>query len=183
MGENIGNNRPRAEGAASGSQSGTGSLGHREEEIHYNGRYIPYSGGSAGWFENSGVSKSEQGNNYTFHTAVDPAKVKQKRFERLGQEVGQRALQRQIPEGETPVAVNWGDQAIEAIMSDFSGRGIRVVMNEEPGFQRGDKVNVRVHPNEFFKTELAMIDAEVIWIQKTDLIGGRWHVGIAYAAI
>ena len=183
MGENIGNNRPRAEGAASGTQSGSGSPGLHEDEIHYEGRYIPYSGGSAGWFENSGVSKSEQGNNYTFHTAVDKTKVWQKRFERLGQEVGHRSAQRQIPEGETPVALKWGDRVIEAIMNNFSGRGIRVVMNEEPGFQPGDKVNVRVHPNEFFKTELAMIDSEVIWIKKAKVHGGRWHVGIAYATI
>ncbi len=183
MGEYIVDGRPRVEGAAGGSQSDAGSLGLHEDEIHYEGRYIPYSGGSAGWFENSGVAKSEQGNNYTFHTAVDKVKVWQKRFERLGQDVDHRTEQRQIAEGETPVAVNWGDRAVEAIMNNFSGNGIRVVMKEEPGFQPGDTVSVRVHPNEFFKTELAMIDSEVIWIKKADGNGGRWHVGIGYAAL
>ncbi len=37
----------------------------------YKGRYIPYGGGSLGWFENSGVLKCEKGNNYKFHTAID----------------------------------------------------------------------------------------------------------------
>ena len=45
-----------------------------EETPH--GRYIPYSGGSAGWFENSGVLKYERHQNYQFHREMDLPEVR-----------------------------------------------------------------------------------------------------------
>ena len=40
-------------------------------ETTKDGRYIPYSGGIMGWFENAGVLKCEHPNNYRYHEMID----------------------------------------------------------------------------------------------------------------
>ena len=163
------------------SKEGQSAL--EQDEILYQGRYIPYGGGTAGWFRNSGVPKSEEGNAYGFHTAIDTELVLQKRFERLGQDVNRRQANRQLVDGNTPVTLTWERRQAEAIMKDFSDKGIRVRLTEATGLQAGDVLGVRVHPSEFFQNELANLDGQVRWIQQVRSDGGAWHIGIAYAAL
>ena len=47
------------------------------------GTYIPLSGGQRGWFDNSGVLKSEADNRYRFREAVDADSFKHKILERI----------------------------------------------------------------------------------------------------
>ncbi len=163
------------------SKEGQSAL--EQDETRYQGRYIPYGGGTAGWFRNSGVPKSEEGNAYGFHTAIDVEMVLQKRFERLGQDVNRRQANRQLVDGHTPVTLTWERRQFDAIMKDFSDKGIRVRLTEDTGLQSGDLLGVRVHPSEFFQNELANLDGQVRWIQQVRSDGGAWHIGIAYAGL
>ena len=61
-----------------------------EGEVTEAGRYIPYSGGTMGWFENSGVLKCEKPNNYLFYTAMESDLIRSKQFERWGENFNRR---------------------------------------------------------------------------------------------
>ncbi|MCH8882397.1 MAG: PilZ domain-containing protein [SAR324 cluster bacterium] len=163
------------------SKEGQSAL--EQDETRYQGRYIPYGGGCAGWFRNLGVPNNELGNNYGFYTAIDVEMVLQKRFERLGQDVNRRQANRQLVDGNTPVTLTWERHQVDAIMKDFSDKGIRVRLTEDPGLKSGDLLGVRVHPSEFFKNELAILDCQVRWIKQVRTDGGAWHIGIAYAGL
>ncbi|MFI5399912.1 MAG: PilZ domain-containing protein [SAR324 cluster bacterium] len=71
---------PQAAEGSPAPQAGKPGAGEYQSE----GRYIPYSGGSLGWFENSGVLTVEKRNNYLFHTVMDPAMVRAKQIQRSG---------------------------------------------------------------------------------------------------
>lgn len=150
------------------------------DEVKYAGRYLPYSGGSAGWYENEGVPKCEQGNNYGFHTAVNRERVLQKRFERLGAEVGRRQAMRRKAVPPPPLSLEFGGRKMDGLMMDFSAKGLRARVLSEPGLSAGDQLTVRVQPSEFFKTELALFDAEVRWVRRIDQDGVSWHIGISF---
>ena len=53
------------------------------EDYTREGIYIPSSGGSRGWFENSGVALVEHSNNYRFQDAVDAEAFRQSSIDRL----------------------------------------------------------------------------------------------------
>jgi hypothetical protein len=44
---------------------------HRHRDYSATGTYMPKGGGSQGWYENRGVARTEQGNRYRYHEAVD----------------------------------------------------------------------------------------------------------------
>jgi hypothetical protein len=52
--------------------------------VQGDGRYIPYAGGSLGWFENTGVSKIEQPAKYQLFTALDGERVREAQLVRSG---------------------------------------------------------------------------------------------------
>lgn len=165
------------------SEASYASAGALEaEETRYSGRYTPYSGGSAGWFENAGVPRSELGNNYRLYTALDTGHVLQKRFERLGAELSRRHSQR-VPAAGVPVTVRIGDTEAEGTIRDFSEGGVRVRLPTEAELAVGTRVTLRVQPSSFFKTELAQLDAEVVWLSPIRGNGPGWHAGLAYRGL
>lgn len=152
------------------------------EETVYEGRYIPYSGGSAGWFENSGVMRGELANNYRFYTAVDAMRVKQRRFERLGADLARRNEQRVRARG-LQVELQAGSLTFAGTLQDFSESGVQVRLAEDPGLSEGQSVELHVEPNSFFQTSLALINAEVRWVKQVRLADDAWHVGITYGTV
>lgn len=162
---------PRQEG----QQESSASENTRE------GRYIPYSGGSAGWFENSGVMKSERRNNYGFHVEMELPEVRRKLFERWGpneerRQAGPRS-RRQLPinvlrDGESTAMRTW----------DINARGIRLQFTEPPRLSNGDEVSIEVlgGPEGEVRT---LLDAQVIWVEELGSTRPVWNVGLFFPYI
>jgi PilZ domain-containing protein len=90
------------------------------------GRYIPYSGGSLGWFENSGVPNAEKRNNYLFHTVMDAALVRAKQVVRSGQSAEKRRSARVEPGDGLSVTVNLAKEQKTMRVLDLSMHGARL---------------------------------------------------------
>ena len=153
------------------------------EETSAEGRYIPYSGGSLGWFENSGIPKCERGNAYKFHTAIDTVKVRQKLFERWGNDVNRRIDKRIDVEKSTPVKITWGGESHDAETKDLSAHGLRLQLIEETSLKLGDKIQVHVFKAPGYKQEIMAIDSEVMWVARVGKRRMVWNIGISFTDI
>jgi len=148
-------------------------------EGRYTGRYVPYSGGSLGWFENSGVLKSEIPNNYTFYTAVDANMVRSRQYERAGKLINKRRVTRKEIQPEMPIAILHGREAKPAVCKDLSVQGMRfVAINEELTFKKTDTITCRF----LDKSERVLIElpCTVMWAEKTGRMRTIWNVGVAF---
>ena len=150
------------------------------EETSTEGRYIPYGGGSLGWFENSGIPKSERGNDYKFHTAVDTAKVRQKLFERWGDDVNRRVETRFEVSRPTPVRITWEGETQEAETKDLSATGLRLQLLQETGLKIGDKITVHIFKRPNFEEEVLTMASEVMWVARVGKRRQVWNVGIGF---
>ncbi|MCZ6749923.1 MAG: PilZ domain-containing protein [SAR324 cluster bacterium] len=171
-----------AKGSAGAQTQATGKDLIREE-TSAEGRYIPYGGGSLGWFENSGVLKCEQGNDYKFHTAIDTQKVREKLFDRWGSDVSRRMEERHDVEKETAVRIVWGGQSYDAETKDLSAHGLRLQLLEDPSLKQGDKMSVHVFRKLDYKDELFAIDSEVMWVARVGKRRMVWNLGIGFLKI
>jgi hypothetical protein len=145
------------------------------------GRYIPYSGGSAGWFENSGVLKSERRNNYRYQEEMERPEVRRKLFERWGpseerRQAGPRT-RRQLPihllrEGESTPMRTW----------DINNRGLRLQFTEPPRLSNGDEISVELLAGPEGEV-LTLLDAQVIWIEELGTTRKLWNVGLFFPYI
>jgi hypothetical protein len=150
------------------------------EETSTEGRYIPYGGGSLGWFENAGVPKSERGNDYKFHTAIDTAKVRQKLFERWGDDVNRRVETRFDVSKPTPVRITWEGETQEAETKDLSATGLRLQLLQETGLKIGDKITVHIFRRPNFEDEVLTLASEVMWVARVGKRRQVWNVGIGF---
>ncbi|HUJ75784.1 MAG TPA: PilZ domain-containing protein, partial [bacterium] len=107
------------------------------------GRYIPYSGGSMGWYEQTGIPKVEMANGYLFHTAVDAHVFRAKRFQRSGTVQDKRAAVRITLRNDASVTLQWGGQTHLARVKDLSAQGLRVQILDDVTINRGDTIQVR----------------------------------------
>ena len=153
------------------------------EETSAEGRYIPYSGGSLGWFENSGVPKCERGNAYKFHTVIDSVKVREKLFERWGSDVNKRMETRYDVEKSTPVTITWDGQSHDAETKDLSAHGLRLQLLEETSLKIGDKIQVHVFRRPDNKEEVLAIASEVMWVARVGKRRMVWNIGIGFIEI
>ena len=151
-----------------------------QEETSLDGRYIPYGGGSLGWFENSGIPKSERGNDYKFHTAVDAAKIRQKLFERWGEDVSRRVEPRIPIDRPTPVRITWDGGVQEAETKDLSSSGLRLQLLEETGLKIGDKIVVHIFRRPNLEEEALAMNAEVMWVARVGKRRQVWNLGIGF---
>ncbi len=149
----------------------------KEPDVTPSGRYIPYSGGSAGWFENSGVMKSERRNNYQFDKEMDLPEVRSKQFQRWGPAFDRRTGDRKrrtvpinlLKEGSSTALTTW----------DINNRGIRLQFETPPALVIGEQVSVEVldAPG---GAVLAMLDAQVIWLVQMGATREVWNVGLFF---
>jgi hypothetical protein len=164
------------------STATAGEEGGSEERIPADltphGRYIPYGGGSAGWFENSGVLKSERRNNYKYHEEMDLPEVRSKQFLRWGPAFDRRdgtpRKRRQLPinllrEGSSAAMTTW----------DINNRGIRLQFTESPNMAMGDAMSVELLDAPGGKV-LTMLDANVIWLEQGGAMREVWNVGLFF---
>jgi len=144
------------------------------------GRYIPYGGGSAGWFENSGVMKSEQRNNYHFDREMDLPEVRTKQFLRWGPAFDRRQGDRKrrtvhinlLKEGSSESLTTW----------DINSRGIRLLLETQPALTIGEQVSVEIL-DQAGGTALALLDAQVIWLNQTEATHTIWNVGLYFPMV
>ena len=140
------------------------------------GRYIPYGGGIMGWFENSGVLKSELKNNYQLHTAMSGDMIRAKQFERWGQNFNRRSSRKRVRR-ETGVTIAYKSVKVHGTTRDISSHGIRMQFLSEVNVEKGDTVKIQLHPPES-KEVLVEVKARVVWEEKIGKIRPVWNIGI-----
>ena len=149
------------------------------------GRYIPYSGGIMTWFENSGVLKCEQRNNYRFHEVVDADAVRMKLFERWGdgETVNRRISERFALRKPIYVALATPSGASTSCTAkDYSGHGLRLQIPVVPDitFTKGDPLRVVIFDNPESGKILFDIASTVMWATDVGKTRDTVSIGIVY---
>ena len=154
-------------------------------EQNPDGRYIPYSGGCMGWFENGGVLKCELPNDYRFNTVLDPATVRRVLFARWGDNVNRREDERVEVENEVLVSVKFGDDVYEALSKDLSAHGLRLqILENVENLEKGQSVTVSLKPPEGSKKKEPLdIDSQVMWVARVGTRRPITNVGIGFTHI
>lgn len=154
-------------------------------EQNPDGRYIPYSGGCMGWFENGGVLKCELPNDYKFNTVLDPTTVRRVLFARWGDRVNRRQHERVDVESEVLVSVRFGDEVYEALSKDLSAHGLRLqILENVEELNKGQSVTVSLqHPDGGKKKETIDIDSQVMWVARVGTRRPITNVGIGFTHI
>ena len=155
------------------------------------GRYIPYSGGSMGWFENQGVLKSERRNNYQLHTAMESEYVRSVLFQRWGQVTDRRTAQRIARENAVNLMMSdesappstfeleTGEGVLTGVTKDISHYGMRMQFTKAVRLAKGDRVVARIKGRDSGEA-LLELPATVMWIQREVIVRPVWFVGIAF---
>jgi hypothetical protein len=148
--------------------------------VQADGRYIPYTGGSLGWFENCGVSEVEVPNDYQFFTALDADWVRLTQLQRSGMRQNKRRSVRQGLNPETTVTLIAGKQPQAAKCKDFSASGMCVqVIAEQEAVHKGDSIRVQVH-DKSGRNLLLELTGSVAWVEKSGRTRTVWAFGIAF---
>jgi hypothetical protein len=165
----------------------------RNPETTADGRYIPYSGGSMGWFQNSGVLKSELPNDYGFHKVMDAESVRAKMFERWGMMGDERHLaglskqdrpagvHQQEAKGPIAVRLVWDGGSADGMTKDLSHYGMRIQVTDPLKVEEGHPVKAQLLTSD--GDMILEIDSTVAWIKEEVVIRALWSVGIAFTQI
>lgn len=149
-----------------------------EGEVTEAGRYIPYGGGTMGWFENSGVLKCEKPNNYLFYTVMESDLIRSKQFERWGEHFNRRGDRARVRK-ELGVTVKVGRSTIRGSTRDISMHGVRLQFFEEFSLKKGDSTHIKLHEGDSDDVFLEF-DARVVWSEKIGRIRPIWAVGMTF---
>lgn len=141
------------------------------------GRYIPYGGGSMGWFENAGVLKNERGNNYTFYTIMAGDVVRARQFSRWGQNFNRRGEAAPRVRKETGITIVYGRDEVRGTTRDISLHGVRMQFLDEISLRKGQSIKVRLH-HSGGDDVLLETSARVVWTERIGKIRPVWNVGI-----
>jgi len=168
---------PHEAEASQARRSGTPASGEYQDE----GRYIPYSGGSLGWFENSGVLAVEQRNNYLFHTVLDPAMVRAKQVQRAGVFTEKRRSARREPPASLSATVRVGTEQKTLRVLDLSLHGAKLqFIGAATALRETEKVAIQLHEAPGGATLLEL----PCTVARVEQLEGRmrtmWFVGIAF---
>jgi hypothetical protein len=148
------------------------------EEEALEGRYIPYSGGCMGWYDNSGVLKTELPNNYLYYTIMDSDVVRSRQFQRWGDRFNRRGGRERFRK-ETGVTLIWGKEKKQGGTKDISLQGMRLQFLEEISLKKGDAVTVQVLENASDKI-VVEVQAQVVWSERVGKIRPVQNVGLAF---
>jgi hypothetical protein len=159
-------------------QSLQGDLG---EQHHQNdGRYIPYGGGSLGWYENSGVPAAEQRNNYKFHTAMDADIIRAKQYLRSGLRAEKRRSARRVVAEELGVTLKSAKETKSLRVIDISKHGAKVQYSgDDVGLKNGDRVVCMFHLGASKEIALELM-CTVVRAEKTGKTRTLWNFGIDF---
>lgn len=176
---------------AENTQSGRGFRQGTDKEslrthMTPDGRYIPYSGGLMGWFENSGVLRSERRNGYKFYTMMDAESLRHKLVARWsdGEKVNRRIAARQNVDGRKEVTVAQGPDRVQAATKDFSTHGLRLQIGEAlAGLEKGAAVQIGIAANSGASPESLAVGGEVVWVRSAGAKRAVWTFGVAFEEI
>lgn len=143
------------------------------------GRYIPYSGGSTGWYDNSLVPDSEMPNNYQLFRVMDLNEVRMAQFERVGEHFQDRRGNRKRIMAERPVHISWDGGSEDGVSRDLSMFGARLQFYENVNLQRDTPVTLTLLEQ---NSEEAILTAEcqVAWVKLLGNLRPLWNVGLAF---
>ncbi|MBI3992079.1 MAG: PilZ domain-containing protein [Candidatus Lambdaproteobacteria bacterium] len=151
-------------------------------ESNPDGRYIPYSGGCLGWYENMGVLKTERANNYLYHTVLDLQTVRRVLFAREGHDVNRRMDERIDVEREVHVTIVHGDNSHSALTKDVSANGLRLQLVEPTEMQKADSVIVQLKHDADSKPEVEL-RAQVMWVARVGKRRIVTNLGVGFTKI
>lgn len=160
------------------------SATERAQQVHTKdytseGRYIPYSGGSTGWYDNSLVPESEMPNNYQLYRVMDLNEVRMAQFERVGDHFQDRRGNRKRVMAERPARLSWGSGSERGHTRDLSLFGARVQFFEGITLQRGNTVTL-VLMDENGEQDLISVECQVAWVELLGNLRPLWNVGVAF---
>jgi hypothetical protein len=147
-----------------------------------NERYIPYSGGCMGWFENSGVPKRELPNNYRLGSALDGDAVRKKQFERWGEVQNRRGEERVRVPNPTKVVIVTQAAKLEASTRDLSANGMRVQFLEDTTLRKKEDVRVQILAGKGSTVALE-VQAQVMWVEKSGKLRSVWNMGLSFRSM
>lgn len=153
----------------------------RSSDMTEEGRYIPYGGGIMGWFENSGVMKSELGNNYQFHQLMQSDAIRATQFERWGARTNRRTIDKRFRK-DKGVIMYLDQKEVKGTSRDISGHGVRIQFLMEADVQKGDRCRIKLLESEG-GPEIVELDARVVWSEKIGKIRPVWNVGMTFTDI
>lgn len=154
-------------------------------ETTSDGRYIPYSGGIMTWYENAGILKCEEPNNYRFHEMVDAEAVRMKLFERWGggENISRRASERHTLRRPISLLLATDSGSIVACSAkNYSSHGLRLQLEgaEQSGFAKGDKIRVMIQDGPDSGQILFDIASQVMWVMQVGKTQPTISIGIAF---
>lgn len=152
-------------------------------EMTADGRYIPYSGGMMGWYENGGVMKCEKQNNYLFHTMIDTEALRKKLFERWGEDekVNRRISKRHEISKPINLSLLLGEEDLRAVTKDYSTHGLRLqVMQEVVRMKKGDKPMTRIFGDKTGDEPLFNLESVIMWINRVGRRRPVWNLGLGF---
>ncbi|MEE8433640.1 MAG: PilZ domain-containing protein, partial [bacterium] len=150
----------------------------RSADMTEEGRYIPYSGGVMGWFENSGVMKSEIGNNYQLHQLMQSDAIRATQFERWGERTNRRTVDKRYHK-DKGVIMLLDKKEVKGTSRDISGHGVRIQFLVEANVNKGDECRIKLLETED-GPEIVELDARVVWSEKIGKIRPVWNVGMTF---
>lgn len=165
---------PEADEAYPASQ--TAKAGEHQND----GRYIPYSGGSLGWYENSGVPAAEKRNNYQFFTAMDAGTVRAKQYLRSGLLAEKRRSVRKAVNEKLFVAVKSAQEDKALRILDISTHGMRLqYVGDDIALKNSDRVLCRFLDTPDGATLLALTST-IVWSEKSGKTRTLWNYGVDF---
>ncbi|MDH4224493.1 MAG: PilZ domain-containing protein [Deltaproteobacteria bacterium] len=152
------------------------------DRIGTKGRYLPYSGGSLGWFESSGMPASEVPQNYKLYTLFDSAKVRQKLFQRWGKELDRRSETRNNSKKQVGISIQIKKDTFLGVAKDYSMHGMRLQFDKQPPVKLEDDLKVNIHKGNT-KDILKTLNAQVVWMTTQGGKKTTYIVGVGFASI
>lgn len=155
------------------------SVQERQRERNYtsDGRYIPYSGGTAGWDDNNGVPRVEQSNNYAYHTVMDSDEVRVTQFIRMGERYDRRGNRVRVMK-EVPITMRWDGGEVSGSTRDLSLQGMRIQFVEQVPLSQGDKAEVDLHNAD--GSTLITLPVRVVWAHVLGNLRPLWNIGMTF---
>ena len=132
-----------------------------------------------GWFENSGVPKSEVPNGYRLGSALDAEVVRKKQFERWGEVQNRRGEERVRVPNPVKVVIVMKNSKVEGTARDVSPKGMRAQVLEETSLRNKDAVKVQVFDPKGGSATMEL-DAQVMWMEKAGKTRAVWNVGFMF---
>jgi len=147
-------------------------------------RYIPFSGGSMGWYENGGVLKRELKNNYGFKDAIDKNAFRQALFNRWnsGEASTRRVEHRSSIERQLILEI--GGKEYEAKTLDISLHGVRAQLEGDVELKKGEEIKVTVLEETGSKNpKLSSLTALTMWVMQVGKRRKLMNLGFGFTSL